>query len=156
MNSQDLTNTKQGQNWEIFSIDHGRTDRRTERTKVQVLSCAFAAKQALRRFLWAAQLKYDLDACNMHTLYNQSANIVQKHCLLNFYLIFKFLIVQVYRKPVYCTSVHITSSLYKCTQNQLTVQVYTNQFTVQVYTNQFTVQVYTKPVHCTSVHKTSF
>ena len=43
--------------------------------------------------------------------------------------------VQVYSKPVYCTSVHKTSLLYKCTQSQ------------------FTVQVYTKPVYCTSVHK---
>ena len=33
--------------------------------------------------------------------------------------------VQVYTKPVYCTSVHKTSSLCKCTQNQFTVQVYT-------------------------------
>ena len=41
--------------------------------------------------------------------------------------------IQVYTKPVYCTSVHKTSLLYKCTQNQ------------------FTVQVYTKPIYCTSV-----
>ena len=39
---------------------------------------------------------------------------------------------------VYCTSVHKISLLYKCTQNQLTVQVYTRQ------------------VDCTSEHKTSF
>ena len=39
--------------------------------------------------------------------------------------------------PVYCASVHKTSILYKCIQNQ------------------FTVQLYTKPVYCTSVHKTS-
>ena len=41
--------------------------------------------------------------------------------------------VQVYTKPVYCTRVHKTSSPCKCTQNQ------------------FTVKVYTKPVYCTSV-----
>ena len=56
-------------------------------------------KQALRRFLWAAQLKFDLDAdklldelqnvcqlcaISMQTLYNQCANFVQKHCLLHF------------------------------------------------------------------------
>ena len=45
--------------------------------------------------------------------------------------------VQVYTKPIYCTSLHKTSSLYKCTQNQ------------------YTVQVYTKPAHCSSLHKTS-
>ena len=45
--------------------------------------------------------------------------------------------VQVYTKPVNCTSVHKTSLVYMCTQNQLTVQVYT------------------KLVDCTSVHKTS-
>ena len=39
--------------------------------------------------------------------------------------------------PVYSASVHITSILYKCIQNQ------------------FTVQVYTKPVYGTSVYKTS-
>ena len=39
--------------------------------------------------------------------------------------------------PVYCGSVHKTSLLYKCTQNQ------------------FMVQVYTKSVHCASVHKIS-
>ena len=33
--------------------------------------------------------------------------------------------VQVYTKPVYCTSVHKTSSPCQCTQNQLTVQVHT-------------------------------
>ena len=48
----------------------------------------------------------------------------------------KQLSVQVYTKPVYCTSVWITNLLYKCTQNQ------------------FTVQVYTKPSYCTSLHKT--
>ena len=37
--------------------------------------------------------------------------------------------------PVYCASVHKTSILYKCLQNQ------------------FTVQQYTKPVYCTSVPK---
>ena len=47
------------------------------------------------------------------------------------------LTVQVYTKPVYGTSVHKISLWYKCTQNQ------------------FIVQVYTKPVYCTSVHKTS-
>ena len=53
--------------------------------------------------------------------------------------------VQVYTKPVYCTSVyktsrtfvHKTSLLYKCTQNQ------------------FMIQVYAKPVHRASVHKIS-
>jgi len=54
--------------------------------------------------------------------------------------------VQMYTKPIYCTSLHKTSSLYKCTQNQ---------YTVQVYTKQLTVQVYTKQVYYTSVHKTS-
>ena len=39
--------------------------------------------------------------------------------------------------PVYCASVHKTSLMYKCTQNQ------------------FNVQVYTKLVYCTSVHITS-
>ena len=48
------------------------------------------------------------------------------------------LTVQVYTKPVYCTSVNTTSLLYKFTQNQFTV-----------------VQVYTKPVYCISLHKTS-
>ena len=37
--------------------------------------------------------------------------------------------------PVYCTSLRKTSLLYKCTQSQ------------------FTVKVYTKPVYCPSVHK---
>ena len=40
--------------------------------------------------------------------------------------------VQMYKKPVYYTSVHKTSLPYKCAQNQ------------------FTVQVYTKPVYCSS------
>ena len=54
--------------------------------------------------------------------------------------------LQVYTKPIYCTSLHKTSSLYQFTQNQ---------FTIQITQNHFTVQVYTKPVYCTSVHKTS-
>ena len=33
--------------------------------------------------------------------------------------------VWVYTNPVYCTSIHKNSLLYKCTQNQFTVQVYT-------------------------------
>ena len=118
----------------------------------------------------------------MQTLYNQCANFVQTVCLhrhtqtktLPFALL--ELLSQL-KKLVYCTSitksvsvqlytsVYITSSLYKFTQNQFTVQVYTkpiyctclhktsslNKFTQ----NQFTIQVYTKPVYCTSVHKTS-
>ena len=80
--------------------------------------------------------------------------------------------VQVYTAPVYCTSVHQTSLLYKCTQNQFTslmlnnernvhgqnitkVQVSQNPFLYSCTQNQFTIQVYTKPVYCTSVHKTS-
>ena len=39
--------------------------------------------------------------------------------------------VQVYTKPVYGTSVYKTSLLYKCTQNQFTVQVYTKSVSVQ-------------------------
>ena len=42
-----------------------------------------------------------------------------------------------YTEPVHSTSVHRTSSHYKCTQNQ------------------FIVQVYTKPVHSASVYRTS-
>ena len=67
--------------------------------------------------------------------------------------------------PVYCASVHKTSILYKCIQNQFTVQVHTKpvnctsvQKTSLLYKctqNQFTVQVYTKPVHCASIHKIS-
>jgi len=37
--------------------------------------------------------------------------------------------LQVYSKLVYYTSVHKISLLYKCTQNQLTVQVYTKPLT---------------------------
>ena len=71
-----------------------------------------------------------------------------------------------YTKPVDCTSVYITRSLYKCTQNQLTVQVYTKpvdcasvhktRLLCKCTQNIFTVQVYTKPVYCTSTHKTSW
>ena len=67
--------------------------------------------------------------------------------------------------PVYCESVHKTSILYKCIQNQFTVQVYTKPVNCtsvhktsvwyKCTQNQFMVQVYTKPVYCTSVHKTS-
>ena len=70
-----------------------------------------------------------------------------------------------YHKISFCASVHKISSLCKCTQNQLTVQVYTKPVdctsvhkTSLLYKcihNQFTVQVYTKPIHCTSVHNTS-
>ena len=45
-------------------------------------------------------------------------------------------------------SVHKTSLLYKCTQNQFSLLYKCKQ-------NQFTVEVYTKPVYCTSVHKAS-
>ena len=68
--------------------------------------------------------------------------------------------------PVYSASVHITSILYKCIQNQFTVQVYTKpvycksvhktSLWYKCIQNQFTVQVYTKPVHRASVHKISF
>ena len=65
----------------------------------------------------------------------------------------------------HCTSLLKTSSLYKCTQNQLTVPVYTKPvYGTSVHKTslwykctqtQYMVQVYTKPVYCTSVHKTS-
>ena len=73
--------------------------------------------------------------------------------------------------PVYCESVHKTSILYKCIQNQYTVKVYTKpvyctsvhktNYMYNFTQNQFMAQVYTKPVYgtkpiyCTSVHKTS-
>ena len=82
--------------------------------------------------------------------------------------------MQVYTKPVNCTSVHKTSLLYKSTHNQFSVQVYTKPAhctsvhkpvhctsvhkTSSLYKctqNQYTVQIYTKPAHCTSLHKTS-
>ena len=109
-------------------------------------------KQALQLFLWAAQLKFDLEADKL--LMNC------KLCANSFQLVFKFCAISEqilcrhrhtdkntsccnYRvafiaktdmpSPVYCESVHKTSLLYKCTQNQ------------------FNVQVYRKPVYCTSV-----
>ena len=76
-----------------------------------------------------------------------------------------------YHKISFCTTVHkttsvyITSSLYKYTQNQYTVQVYTKpahctslhkiSLLYNCTQNRFTVQEYTKPVYCTSVLKTS-
>ena len=67
--------------------------------------------------------------------------------------------------PVYSASVHKTSILYKCIQNQFTVQEYTKPVNCtsvnktslwyKCTQNQFMVQVYTKPVYSTSVHKTS-
>ena len=74
--------------------------------------------------------------------------------------------VQVYKKPVFSTSVHNTSSQYRCTQNQFSVQVYTTpifstgvhktNFQYRRTQNQFSVQVYTKKVFSTGVHKTIF
>ena len=71
-----------------------------------------------------------------------------------------------YHKISFCTTVHktisvyITSSLYKCTQNQYTEQVYTKlahctslhktSLLYKCTQNQFTIQVYIKPVYCTS------
>ena len=55
----------------------------------------------------------------------------------------------------YYTSVHKTCWLYKCTQNQFIVQVYTKPVYCTSVHNQFTVQVYTKPVKIISVHKSS-
>ena len=40
-------------------------------------------------------------------------------------------------------------------RNITKVQVSQNQFLYNCTQNQFTIQVYTKPVYCTSVHKTS-
>ena len=121
----------------------------------------------------------------MQTLYNHCANFVQNVCLHRHtqdkntsfctsrvaFIAKKASLLYKYHKISFCTTVHkttsvyITSSLYKFTQNQFTVQVYTKPIyctslhkTSSLYKftqNQFTIQVYTKPVYHTSVHKTS-
>ena len=64
-------------------------------------------KQALRRFLWAAQIVTRL----------------QFRCTENQFT------VQVYRKPVYSTGVQKTSLQYNCIGNQFIVQVYREECT---------------------------
>ena len=83
------------------------------------------------------------------------------NCTQNHKCIHNKLTVQVYTKPVHCTSVHKTNILYKFTQNQFTVPVYTKPvyytsvrktgLPYKCTQNQFTVQMSTKPVYCTSV-----
>ena len=50
-------------------------------------------------------------------------------------------------------NVHIQNITKECTWTK--VQVSQNQSLYNCAQNQFTIQVYTKPVYCTSVHKTS-
>ena len=114
----------------------------------------FSSKQALRRFLWAAQFNCKLCANSLQSVFALCAiseKIVCKHrhtdkntscCTFRVAFIAKTDMPSL----VYCASVHKTSLLYRCTKNQ---------FAVQVYENQLHVQVYTKPVYCTSVYKTS-
>ena len=99
-------------------------------------------KQALRRFLWAAQLNFDFDADKLLMNCKLCANyllLVFELCAISEQIVCKHRhidkntlvckciqnqnTVQVYTKPVYCTIVHKTSLLYNCTQNQFTVQV---------------------------------
>ena len=83
-------------------------------------------------FLRAAQIQFDFDpdkllmnwklcAISVQILCNLCANIGTQTKQTN----------KVYTKPIYCTSVQKTSLLYKCTQNQFTIQVYTKPVTDQ-------------------------
>ena len=113
-------------------------------------------EQALQRFLWAAQLKFDFDADKLIMKCKLCAKSLQslfKLCAISEQTVCKhrhtdknpscctsrvaFMAKTDMPSPVYCASVHKTSLLFKCTQNQ------------------FTVQMYTKSVYCISVHKTS-
>ena len=74
----------------------------------------------LNKVLWAAQLKFDFDADKLLMNCKICANFVQsvyQLCAKTLPFAQNQLTVQVYTKPVYCTSVHKTSLLYKCTQN---------------------------------------
>ena len=68
--------------------------------------------------------------------------------------------IQVYTKPVYCTSVHKTSLLVKNERNvhgqNITKEcTWTEHYKGTSVTKLVSLQLYTKPVYCTSVHKTS-
>ena len=144
-------------------------------------------QQALWRFLWAAQLNFDFDAdelliavnCKLCANYLQlvfklcaiSEQIVCKHTHTESKITFcctsrvAFMAKTGMPSPLYCASVHKTSILYKCTQHQFNVQLYTKPvYCTSVHKtslwykctqNQFTVKVYTKLVHHASVHKIS-
>ena len=129
-------------------------------------------EQALRRFLWAAQLNFDFDADKLLMNCKLCANYLQlvfELCAISEQIVCKHRHTDkntscctsrvAFMAKTDCTSVYKTSLLYNCTQNQFTVQVYTKPVygtsvhkTSLLYKctqNQFTVQVYTKSVFCT-------
>ena len=64
--------------------------------------------------------------------------------------------VQVYTKPVWETHIIRTSLQYRCGQNQFTVQLCTKTSLQHRCTpNQFSIHMYTEPVYSIAEHKTS-
>ena len=99
-------------------------------------------KLALRRFLWAAQIKLDFDADKLLMnckLFANSFQSVFKLCAISEQILCRHMYTHTDKNtsccisrvafiakkdapsPVYCVSVHKTSLLYKCTKNQLNV-----------------------------------
>ena len=82
----------------------------------------FIPREAVRRFLWAAQLKFDLNSDKRLRDCKLCATSLQpmfKLCVISENCVCTFRVALIAKtdmpSPVYYESVHKTSSLYKCT-----------------------------------------